>query len=188
MLHLDLEIRLGERELGRRERGLLDRRDVLGVVEDRPVRVRADLEVTASLALVHVGVHVSHDRKLDVTLRAGEPRYRSDVDHLVDGRRQRNSRSGHSRNARAPNAASDDNGFGLDVAACRSDSAHASVLDVDPQHLRLGGDSERARRLGALAHDRAGAQRVDDSHSWRVETAKDYRFFDVGHQSLDLGR
>ena len=43
-LHLRVEVLLRERELGRRERRLLDRGDLLGVVEDRAVRVRADLE------------------------------------------------------------------------------------------------------------------------------------------------
>ena len=70
VLHLEREVVLGERELGRRERRLLDRGDLLGVVEDRAVRVRADLEADAVLALVHVRVHVAHDRELDRALRA----------------------------------------------------------------------------------------------------------------------
>ena len=37
----------------------------LGVVQDRAVRVRADLQAGAVLALVHVRVHVAHDRELD---------------------------------------------------------------------------------------------------------------------------
>ena len=65
VLHLLREVVLGERELGRRERRLLDRGDLVGVVQDRAVRVGADLEPAAVLALVHVRVHVAHDRVLD---------------------------------------------------------------------------------------------------------------------------
>ena len=57
-----VEVLLGERQLGRRQRRGLDRRDVVGVHQDRPVRVRADLQVAAVLALVHVRVHVADDR------------------------------------------------------------------------------------------------------------------------------
>ena len=74
LLELRLEILLGERELGRRERGLLDRGDLVGLEEDRPVRVRADLQPGAGLPLVHVRVHVADDRVLDVALRAREAR------------------------------------------------------------------------------------------------------------------
>jgi hypothetical protein len=66
MLHLLLEVGLRERELGGRERGFLDRRDLLGIVQDRAVRVGADLEAGPVLALVHIRVHVAHDRVLDV--------------------------------------------------------------------------------------------------------------------------
>ena len=65
VLHLEREVVLGERELGRRQRRLLDRGDLARVVEDRAVGVRADLEAGAVLALVHVRVHVAHDRELD---------------------------------------------------------------------------------------------------------------------------
>ena len=65
VLHLRVEVGLRERELRRRERGLLDRRDLLRVVEDRAVGVRADLEADAVLALVHEHVHVADDRELD---------------------------------------------------------------------------------------------------------------------------
>ena len=64
-LHLRVEVLLGERQLGRRQRRLLDRRNLVGVQRDRAVRVGADLETGALLALVHVGVHVADDRVLD---------------------------------------------------------------------------------------------------------------------------
>ena len=101
VLELELEVLLRERQLGRRERRLLDRRDLVGLVEDRPVRVRADLEPLPVLALVHVRVHVADDRELDRGLRGEEARHRADVDHLVHRRRQRDRRAGHARDARA---------------------------------------------------------------------------------------
>ena len=116
-LHLRVEVLLGERQLGRRERRLLDRRDVVGVEHDRPVRVGADLEARALLALVHVGVHVADDRVLDQPLGVGEPRRRADVDHLVDHRRERDRGAGHARDPRAPHAAGDHDPVGVDVAA-----------------------------------------------------------------------
>ncbi len=75
--HLGVEVGLRERELGGRERRLLDGRDLLGVVEDRAVRVRADLEPDAVLALVHEDVHVAHDRVLDRLARLLEARHRA---------------------------------------------------------------------------------------------------------------
>ncbi len=54
-----------ERELGRRQGRVLDRGDLLGVMEDRAVGVRADLEADPVLALVHQDVHVPDDRELD---------------------------------------------------------------------------------------------------------------------------
>ena len=100
VLHLLVEVGLRERHLRRRQRGGLDRGDLLGVVQDRPVRVRPDLQADAVLALVHQRVHVADDRELDVPCRAGEPRHGPDVDHLVDGRRQRDRRAGHARRSR----------------------------------------------------------------------------------------
>ena len=94
-----VEVVLRERELGRRKRRLLDRRQILRVVEDRAVRVRPDLEPGAVLALVHVRVHVADDRELDVALRVGEPVRRADVDHLVHCRRERDAGAGHARRA-----------------------------------------------------------------------------------------
>ena len=70
--HLVGEVRLRERHLGGGEGGLRVRGDVLHLVQDRPVRVRAHLEAGAVLALVHVGVHVAHDRVLDVALGVRE--------------------------------------------------------------------------------------------------------------------
>ena len=44
------------------------------------------------------------------------------------------------------------------------DAAHAAVDDVDARCTSVaGGDRQRAQLLRALAHDRAGPQRVDDA-------------------------
>ena len=145
VLHLLHEVVLGERELGRRERGLLDGGDLVGVVQDRPVRVGADLEPAAVLALVHVRVHVAHDRVLDRALRVREARHRADVDHLVDGGRERDRRAGHAGEPRAPDAAADHDVLRLDVAARGAHAAHAAALDVDVEHLGVGRHGERAR-------------------------------------------
>ena len=51
-----------------------------------PVRVGADLEPGAVLALVHVRVHVADDRELDALFASRETRHRPDVDHLVHRR------------------------------------------------------------------------------------------------------
>ena len=122
VLHLLLEVLLRERQLGRRERRLLVRRDLLGVVEDRAVGVRADLEPAPVLALVHVRVHVADDRELDHALRVLEVRHRADVDHLVHRRRQRDRRARHPRDLRRPDAAADDDRLGRDVALRRADA------------------------------------------------------------------
>ena len=72
VLELGVEVLLGERQHRRREGGRGDRRDVVGVHEDRPVGVRADLEAGPVLALVHVRVHVADDREADVAGRVLE--------------------------------------------------------------------------------------------------------------------
>ena len=68
LLELGVEVVGGERHLGRRQLGLLDRGDVLGLVQDRAVGVGADLHVGAVLALVAEGVHVADDREGDLAL------------------------------------------------------------------------------------------------------------------------
>ncbi len=158
VLHLELEVGLRERKLGRRQRGPFDGRDVFRVVQDRPVRVGADLEVASGLALVHVGVHVADDRHLDVAFGAGEARHRADVDHLMHGRGERDAGAGHARDARAPDSAGDHDRVGLDLAGGRAHAANAAALDVDRHHLRLRHHLQGARGLGAFPHDRARAQ------------------------------
>ena len=157
VLELELEVLLGERQLGRSERCLLDRRDLVGLVENRPVRVRADLEALPVLALVHVRVHVAHDRELDRRLRRQKARHRPDVDHLVDGGCQGDRRARHARDPRRPDTARDRHHIRLDVAARRPHALYSPVFDVDPEHLRVREDL-RATGLRLLTHDRPEAQ------------------------------
>ena len=138
VLELRREVLLRERELGGRERRFLDRGQVLGVVQDRAVRVRADLERGSVLALVHVRVHVADDRELDRALRVLEARHRADVDHLVHGRRERDAGARHPRELRAPDAAGDDDDARLDVALGRPDAGDAAARGLDVEHLGAG--------------------------------------------------
>ncbi|CAB4760560.1 unannotated protein [freshwater metagenome] len=189
MLVLQVEVVLGERELGGREGCLGVRGDLVDAVEDRAVGVGADLEAGAVLPLVHVRVHVADDRVLDIALRVGEARHRADVLHLVHGGRERDARPGHPRDLRAPAAACDDDDVRLDVALIRPDAHDLAVLDIDAEHLGIGRDGEGVELLGALAHDRAGAQRVDDADARGVEAAEDDGLVDVGDELLHpLGR
>ncbi len=145
--------------------------------------VRADLEVAAVLALVHVGVHVAHDGVLDLADGAGEERHRADADHLVDRRGERDGGAGHPGDAGAPHAAADDDGFGLDGALVGADGVDAAIAHVEAGDLGAGEDRERAHGLGALAHDGAGAERIDDADAGGVEAAQDDRFIEIRHES-----
>ena len=187
LLHLELEVLLGERQLGRRQLRFGDRGDLVGVHQDRPMRVRADFHVAAVLALVAVGVHVAHDRVRDLADGVGEHRDGPDADHLVDGRGERDRRPGHLGEPRAPDAGRDDDDVGLEVALVGADAGDVAVLDVDAGDLGHRRQPERPERLRALAHERAGAERVDDADPGRREAAEDDVGVDVGDHLLDLG-
>ena len=148
LLQLELEVLLGERQLRGRQRGRGDGRDLVRVEQDRPVGVRADLEVSAVLALVHVRVHVADDRELDLAHGVRELRDRADADHLVDGRRERDRGPGHPGDPRTPGPTGDDHGVGGDIALVRADAADVAVDDVDARDLGPGHDrrGRRARR------------------------------------------
>ena len=150
--------------------------------------VRADLKARPVLALVHEHVHVADDRELDRLRRALEPRHRTDVDHLVDSRRQRDMRARHLREQRAPDAARDHDGLGLDVAARGADAPDPAVLDVEAFDLGRREHAERARLDPLLTHDRAGTERIDDPDGRRVEAPEEDRLVDERHELLDLGR
>ncbi len=120
--------------------------------------VRADFHIAAVLAFVAVGIHVADDGELDLAHRVGELRHRADADHLMHRRSQRDVCARHSRNARAPNAATDYDGVGADVAARRPHAGNAPVFDIQAGDLGLGIDGQRAHLLRFLAHQRAAAQ------------------------------
>jgi hypothetical protein len=181
LLELGVEVLLRERHLGRRQLRLVDRRDVLRVVEDRTVRVRADLHVGAVLALVAEGVHVADDREGDLAFLLGEHRHRTDADHLVHGGRQRDVRAGQRRDLRAPHPAADDHGLGLDVAAGRTHPLDRAVLDVEADHLDRRNHGQGVQLQRPLAHDGAGPQGVDDADARRPEGADNDRRIEERH-------
>ena len=88
-----------------------------GWTGERLVRVRPDLEVGSALARVHLGVHVADDRVGERVVERFELGHGADVDHLVDGRHQRDDRPRHGRDLAAPDAAAHDDDLRLDVAA-----------------------------------------------------------------------
>ena len=95
------------------------------------MRVRSDLEVAPVLAFVHVRVDVAHDRVIDLPHRIRERRHRPHADHLVNRGSQWDRRAGHRGDARAPDAARDQHGLGVDVALIGADGADVAVLHVD---------------------------------------------------------
>ena len=92
---------------------------------------------------------------------------------------------GHVADLGAPHAAGDDDVLGLDVAAGRcAPAGSGAVLDVEAGDLDVGDDGERAGLQRPLAHDRAGAQRVDDADARRPEGADDLVVLEEGHLLL----
>ena len=92
------------------------------------------------------------------------------------------------RDARAPDAAADEDVLRLDRALVGVHAPDAPVLDVDARHLGARGDRQRAERRRGLAHQRAGAERVDAADAGRVEAAEDDLLVDVRHELLHLRR
>src|SRR5439155_2996383 len=119
-----------------------------------PMGVRAALHVAPVLALVHIRIDVSHDREGDLAWRLLEERDRADADHLVHGRRQRDDRAGHARDAWTPDAARDEHVLSVYRALVGVDPAHAVVLDVDAGDLGAR-EYARAAPLCVLAHQRS---------------------------------
>ena len=175
VLELRVEVVLGERELRRREGGLLVGRDRLRVVQDGPVGVRADLESDAVLALVHEDVHVADDRVLDRPGRLREDLDGAVVGHLVDDRGERDARAGHLGQERGPDAAGDDHVLGLDGAAARGHAPDAAVLDAHRGDLGVRERGQGTHLLRLLAGDGAEAERVADADLGRVEAADEDR-------------
>jgi hypothetical protein len=163
LLELRVEVVLGERQLGGGELALLDGGDVLRVPEDGAVGVGADLHVRAVLALVAEGVHVANDRVADLTGTLGEHLARADRDHLVHRRGEGDARAGHAGDLGAPDTARDDDRLRLDAALGGLDRADATLDHLDARDLDVRDGRQGALLDGALAHDGAGAQAVDDA-------------------------
>jgi hypothetical protein len=87
----------------------------------------------------------------------------------------------------APAIAGDHHELGFDVTARGPHPLDLPVLEVEADHLRVGGD-RHPRLLGALAHDRPRPQRVHDPGAGGVEAAEQQRLVDERHQLLDLRR
>ena len=147
LLHLQVEVVLGERQLGGRQRRRLDRGDVVGVVQDRPVGVGADLQAGAVLALVHVGVHVADDRVLDLALGVREHVGTGPTSIIwctagVSGMMAPAMRA--MRGLHTPQAMID-----VRRPRCRPGRCARAVtwpsFDVDVEHLGVGEDGQRAQ-------------------------------------------
>ena len=188
LFQLVVEVVRRERQLGGGQRRRLDRRDVVGVVEDRPVGVRPDLHRPGGLALVAERVHVADDRVGDLGVGLLQHVDRTDVDHLVHGRRERDRRSRHRRDAWTPHAARDRDVLGLDPTLVGDHGPDRAVGDLEVGDLGVGEHREHALVDRLLAHQRAGLQRVDHRHARRVEAAEQHVGVDERDELLDLVR
>ncbi len=196
LLHLGVEVVGRKRHFGRRQRSFLVRRDLVGMMEDGPVGVGADLHGAGRLPLVAEGVHVPHDGVADLIVGLGQHVDGADVGHLVHGGDQRNVGVGHVGHLVGPHAAGDDHVVALDPALVGEHGLHlapavdidVAVLGLDVEDLGIGEDLQRALVHGLLAHHSAGLERVDHRHRRAVEAALDHLYIDEGNQLLDLGR
>ena len=89
--------------------------------------IRADLELAPVLALIHVGVNVTDDRVPDLPHRLGENGDRPNIDHLVDGGRQRDRGPRHPGDPRTPHPACHDDHLCLNIALRGSHATDAAV-------------------------------------------------------------
>ena len=192
-LHLRIEVVIGERHLGRREGRLLVGRDLVRVVEDRPVAVRADLHGAGRLPLVAEGVHVPDDRVADLVVGLGQDVHRADVGHLVDGGDQRDGGTGHVGDPVGPDSAGDHDVFGRNGALVRDDRRHGghatlAIDGLDVEDLGIGEHLAAGGLDGLPTHRGAGLQRVDHRDGRAVEATQDDVLVDEGHQLLHLRR
>ena len=176
VLHLLDEVVLRERQLGGGERRLLDRGDLLGVVQDRPVRVgarpRARSPSWRSYMFVSMSRTIGNSIALFESAKCGTGPtsiiwWTAGVSGI--------DAPASLRDARAPDAAGDHDVLGLHVTAVGAHAPHAPALDVDAGHLGVRRDGERAGALRLLAHERAGSQRVHHADALRVEAAEQDR-------------
>ena len=192
LLHLGVEVVVGEWQFGGAERGLGIARDVVGAHQDRPVGVAAHLHRARRLALVAEGVHVADDREGDFGVGRLEDVDRADVGHLVHGRGERDAGAGHCREPRAPNPAGDHHVLGLDATPVGEHSLHPGGspghrLGLDVDHLGVGEHLQDAIGDCLIAHRGAGGERIDHAHTGCEVTPEEDLGIDEGHHLLDLG-
>ena len=191
LLHLKVEVVVGERHLGGRKGGLLVGGDLVGVVEDGPVGVRPHLHRPGRLALVAEGVHVPNDGIADLVVGLGQDVERADVHHLVHRGHQRDVGVGHVGHPVRPHPAGDHHVLGLDGALVgdhRFDRAVAGVGTVFGdyvEHLGVGRHMAAAVHRD-IAHLGAGLQRVHHRHRGAVEALQNDVGVDERHQLLYL--
>ena len=152
------------------------------------MRVGADFHVAAVLPLVHEGVHVADDREGDLALRLLEERDRADGDHLVHGWRERDAAPAM-RAIRGLQTPQQTKTYSVSIGPLsvwtrrmRPFSTSMPVTSVLAETVSAPSASR------GLAHQRAGADRVDDADAGRVEAAEQDLLVDVRHELLHLRR
>ena len=156
LLHLLVEVLVREGHLGGGEERLAERGDFVGMVEDGPVGVGPHLHGAGCLAFVHVGVHVPHDREADLRPGLLEDRDGPHVDHLVDGRGERDRGPRHPGDPGAPHPAGHQHVVRLDPALVGHHRPDRPAFRLKIEHAGVGEHLEGIQALGPLSHDGPG--------------------------------
>ena len=141
-----------------------DRRDssiegiVSGVMEDGPMGVGADLHRATGLAFVAIRIHVADDRVGDLAVRRLENLDGTDVDHLMNRRRQRDGGTGHLGQARCPYAAADDHVLSRDIALVGLYAGDPAFVSRDVGHLGDRRQGDRVEIECELTHQGSGLE------------------------------
>ena len=193
LLHLRVEVLVGEGQFGGAERRRLVARDVVGAHEDGAVGVAAHLHRAGRLTLVAERVHVADDRERELGVGLDQHVDRPHVGHLVHGGGERDAGTCHRGDARAPHTTRDDHVLGLDAALVGDHGGHlrkatGHFLGLDVEHLGVGEHAQSAVLHGLLTHAGTGGERVDHRHARRVVAAEEDLLVDERHHLLDLGR
>ena len=188
LLHLRREVLLRERELGRCQRRLLDGGQVVRVVQDRAVRVRADLEPGSrpGARTCSCPCRERSGTRCRPSCRRTSGSGPMSIIWCTAGR-ERDRGAGHAREPRAPDAARDHDGARprcrRRVVRTRRTRPPSTSM---PSTSVFGEDRQRPEAWPALAHDRPRPQRVDDADGRRVEAAEDHRLVDERDELLHL--
>ena len=189
LFHLLVEVVGGKGHLGRCERRFLVRRNLVGVMKDRSVSIRAHLHRTGRLALVAERVHVADDRIANLVVGFSENVHRANVSHLVNGRDERNRCSSHVGDAVAPHATRNNDVVGFDPAAVGHDSADLlrsirPVRCLNVFHLGVRKDLQHTLVHRFVTKESSGIERVDHRHRRAVEAAEDHIIVDERNEFL----